>query len=131
MGVGNYYRHLDERGKDCARQQSWGLRDACKKWELYQGARSGFGSEQASSFTASVASGSNGGSIEMRLDSIDGPKIGSLAVSSTGAWNKWQLKTTAVSGAAGVHDLYFLFRGDAAEQLFNFDYWKFNKKVTK
>ena len=37
-----------------------------------------FGNNQASSFTASVASGSQGGSIEMHLDSVDGPEIGSL-----------------------------------------------------
>jgi arabinoxylan arabinofuranohydrolase len=37
-----------------------------------------FGNGQASSFTASVASGSQGGSIEMHQDSVDGPEIGSL-----------------------------------------------------
>jgi hypothetical protein len=87
-----------------------------------------FGDNSVSSFTASVASGSNEGSIEMHLDSVDGPKIGSLAVSFTGGWDKWQSKTTAVSGASGMHDLYFLFRGDATCQIFNFDYWKFDKK---
>ncbi|HEY6376836.1 MAG TPA: carbohydrate-binding protein [Edaphobacter sp.] len=46
-------------------------------------------------------------------------------------WNKWKTKTTTVSGATGAHDLYFLFRGDATGQLFNFDYWKFNKKSVK
>ena len=67
-----------------------------------------FGINQASSFTASVASASNGGSIELHLDSVDGPEIGSLPVSSTGGWNKWQTKTTTVSGATGTHDLYFV-----------------------
>jgi len=88
-----------------------------------------FGRDQVSSFTASVASGSNGGSIEMHLDSVDGPEIGSLPVSSTGGWNKWQARTTAVSGARGNHDLYFLFKGDSRGQLFNFDYWTFSKKA--
>jgi hypothetical protein len=87
-----------------------------------------FGDIEVSSFTASVASGSNGGSIEMHLDGVDGPMIGSLRVSSTGGWDNWQSKSTAVSGASGTHDLYFLFRGDATGQLFNFDYWRFNKK---
>ena len=86
-----------------------------------------FGARQASSFTASVASGSSGGVIELHLDSIDGPVIGSLPVSNTGGWYKWQTQTTRVSGAAGVHDLYFVFKGDATGQLFNFAYWKFDK----
>jgi arabinoxylan arabinofuranohydrolase len=90
-----------------------------------------FGNNQAASFTASVASGSHGGTIEMHLDNVDGPEIGSLPVSSTGGWHKWQAKTTTVSGANGKRDLYFLFRGETADQLFNFDYWKFNKKGAK
>jgi hypothetical protein len=74
-----------------------------------------------------VASGSSGGVIELHLDSIDGPVIGSLPVFNTGGWYKWQTQTTRVSGAAGVHDLYFVFKGDATGQLFNFAYWKFDK----
>ena len=90
-----------------------------------------FGDHQASSFTANVASASGGGVIELHLDSIDGPVIGSLPVSDTGGWYKWRSQTTTVSGAAGVHDLYFVFKGDVTGQLFNFDYWKFNKKGAK
>jgi len=89
-----------------------------------------FGENQALSFTASVASGSNGGSIELHVDSVDGPEIGSLPVSSTGGWHKWQTRTTSVSGARGTHDLYFLFKGDATGPLFNFDYWKFDKTAS-
>ena len=64
----------------------------------------------------------------MHLDSVDGPEIGSLPVSSTRGWNTWQARTTTVSGATGTHDLYFLFRGDGTGQLFNLDYWKFSEK---
>ena len=78
-----------------------------------------------------MASGSHGGSIELHLDKVDGPEIGSLRVSSTGGWRKWQAMTTTVSGATGTHDLYFVFRGDATGQLFNFDYWKFSNKGAK
>jgi len=87
-----------------------------------------FGRNQTSTFTASVASGSTGGSIELHLNSADGPQIASLPVSNTGGWNQWQTRTTAVSGASGVHDLYFVFRGEATGELFNFDYWKFDKQ---
>jgi len=87
-----------------------------------------FGRNQASSFAASVASGSSGGAIELHLNSVDGPQIASLPVPNTGGWNQWQTKTTAVSGASGIHDLYFVFKGEAAGELFNFDYWKFDKQ---
>jgi arabinoxylan arabinofuranohydrolase len=87
-----------------------------------------FGHDQASSFTATVASDSNGGLMELHLDRVDGPRIGSLPISFTGGWDKWQAKTTTVSGAVGRHDLYFVFKGDATGQLFNFDYWKFDRK---
>jgi arabinoxylan arabinofuranohydrolase len=88
-----------------------------------------FGDNQASSFTASVASALSGGSIEMHLDAADGPKAGTLPVPSTGGWYEWQTKTTTVTGANGVHDLYFLFKGDAAGPLFNFKYWQFDKNA--
>lgn len=90
-----------------------------------------FGDDPVSSFTASAATCSNGGSIEMQLNSDDEPKIGSLPVSSTGGWDKWQSDSTTVGGASGTHDLYFLFRSDATGQLFNFDHGKFNKKGAK
>ncbi len=87
-----------------------------------------FGRDQASTFTASVASDSSGGSIELHLNSVDGPQIASLPVSNTGGRNLWQTKTTAVSSATGVHDLYFVFKGEATGDLFNFDSWEFEKK---
>ena len=91
-----------------------------------------FGSSQASTFTASVASGSPRRSIELHLDKVDGPEIGSLhGFHPPGGWRKWQARTTTVSGATGTRDLYFVFRGDATGQLFNFDYWKFSKKRAK
>ncbi len=84
-----------------------------------------FGDHRASSFSASVASGSEGGIIELHLDKREGPVIGSLLVPNTGGWHDWQARTTSVSGANGIHDLYFVFRSSAVGPLFNFDYWKF------
>lgn len=86
-----------------------------------------FGRKGASTFTASVASGSNGGSIEIHLDRVGGPIIGFLPISSTGGWRNWKSRTTAVSGAVGKHDLYFVFKGSSAADLFNFDHWSFER----
>jgi hypothetical protein len=87
-----------------------------------------FGTHSASSFTANVASPSAGSSIELHLDRVDGPTIGSLAVPASGGWDKWQAKSTAVSDTAGTHDLYFVFKGEPAGDLFNFASWEFVKK---
>ena len=90
-----------------------------------------FGDNQALSFTACVASGSDGGTMELHLDSADGPEIGSLAVPNTGGWYTWKTETVFVSRANGVHDLYFVFEGGQSGRLFNFDYWRFNRKSDK
>lgn len=75
-------------------------------------------------FGASVASGRRGGTIEVRTDSVAGPVVAVLDVPATGGWEKWRyLETKAAEGVAGVHDLYFVFKGRKGPELFNFDYW--------
>ncbi|MEO7719811.1 MAG: glycoside hydrolase family 43 protein [Capsulimonas sp.] len=81
----------------------------------------------AKSFSASVASETNGGTIEIHLDSLTGPLAGACAVSSTDGAQKWVTKSCKVSGVKGVHDLYFKFTGDSGS-LFHFDWWKFSKR---
>ncbi len=87
-----------------------------------------FGTIGAGTFTASVASGSEGGTIELRLDSANGPLIGKLPVSNTGGDSSWQKKTTPITGAVGVHDLYLVYRGATSGKLFKVDYWQFAPK---
>ncbi|MGO8763526.1 MAG: family 43 glycosylhydrolase [Limisphaerales bacterium] len=86
-----------------------------------------FGSDSAKTFTASVADGDQSGVIELHLDDTNGTLIGSLPVPNTGGSEAWQMKTAVVSGATGVHDLYFVFTGQGDGHLFNVDYWKFDK----
>jgi hypothetical protein len=50
--------------------------------------------------------------------------IGTLPV--LGTEGKWKPQSTLVSGAAGVQDVFFVFRGAAGEELFKFDYWQFS-----
>lgn len=78
----------------------------------------------ASSFTASVASGGAGGTIEIRLDGTSGTMIGECSVSPTGDYQTWTEVQCDVSGAEETHDLYFVF-GGSGEGLFNFDWWQF------
>ena len=78
----------------------------------------------AKSFQARVASETNGGNIELRLDSPTGTLVGTCAVSGTGGGQTWTTKSCEVKGAGGVHDLYLVFTGDSGS-LLNLDWWKF------
>jgi len=79
----------------------------------------------AKNFQANVAAATEGGSIEIHLDGKAGAIIGTLTVKSTGDALKWELQSAKISGAKGVHDIYFVFKGGEGN-LFNFDWWKLN-----
>ena len=83
-----------------------------------------FGDKGAVRFLASVAATAKGGAIELRLDSGTGPLIGTLKAAPTGGMDKWEIESSSVTGAEGVHDLYFEFVGGSGA-LMNFDWWKF------
>lgn len=76
----------------------------------------------AKAFGAFVASPANGGKIELRLDSPNGPSIGTCMVPDTGSATKWATASCRVGHASGVHDLYFVFTGGEG---LRFDCWKF------
>ena len=82
--------------------------------------------EGAQSFQARVSSATNGGNIEIRLDSIDGTLVGTCPVKGTGDWQTWADVTCNVSGVTGKHDLYLKFTGDSG-YLFNINWFKFSK----
>jgi parallel beta-helix repeat protein len=69
----------------------------------------------ASAFTASVGvpAAYAGQQLELHLDSITGPVIGTLTIASTGDWGTFAAQTTAVAGATGVHDLFLVGKGTA------------------
>ena len=76
-------------------------------------------------FTARVACALRGGTIDIRVDSIDGKSLGRLEVPHTGGWEKWQtISTDLTATVTGVHDLYFVFHGRKGVQLMNFDWWQ-------
>jgi hypothetical protein len=75
----------------------------------------------AKSFTASVAS-TTSGIIELHLDSVTGPLVGTCTIPSTGAVASWATASCQVQNAAGLHDLYFVFPNGGAPR---FDWWNF------
>lgn len=82
----------------------------------------------ASAFTAVVSGGSGDGRIELRLDQPDGSLIGTLAVPSASGPDQWVEVSTDITGAEGVHDVYFVFRGEPDQELFKFDRWTFSPR---
>jgi hypothetical protein len=80
----------------------------------------------AKSFEARIASANSGCNTELHLDSPKGPLVGTCPVPSTGSSQTWATKSCKVSGATGVHDLYFVFTGEG-DNLFTFSWWQFHK----
>ncbi|MCP2163219.1 Carbohydrate binding module (family 6) [Goodfellowiella coeruleoviolacea] len=90
-------------------------------WIKVKGVAFGAG---ARSFTARVASGGSGGTLELRVGGSTGAVVGRCAVPGTGGWQSWTSVSCAVSGATGTQDLYFRFTGGSG-YLFNVDWWQF------
>nr|WP_320058160.1 glycoside hydrolase family 43 protein [uncultured Bacteroides sp.] len=82
-------------------------------------------SKGATSIDVSVAS-LYGGKIEIHTDKIDGPIIGTVNINISGEGDVWKIFSASVKHINGIHDLYFVFRGE--KELFNFDWWTFNTK---
>ncbi|MBB3114017.1 putative alpha-1,6-mannanase (GH76 family) [Paenibacillus phyllosphaerae] len=91
-----------------------------------------FGSNGAIGFIARAASGTGGGNIEIRLDALDGPKVGTLRVEGTGGWNNYIDAVTLLkddqgnqSTITGTHDVYLVFSKTKDDYLFNLNWFKF------
>lgn len=56
--------------------------------------------------------------VEIRLDSVDGPLAGTLRLSATGG--EYRNQSCSLNGAKGVHDLFFVFKGSG----FTWDWWQ-------
>jgi arabinoxylan arabinofuranohydrolase len=86
-----------------------------------------FGKTGPSAFKASASSRYSGGTLEIHIDGVDGKLIGTLGISYTGEWENWKEFSTNTEKVTGVHDVYFVFKGEQPHMLFNFDYWEFFK----
>lgn len=80
-------------------------------------------SKGVASVDVCVAS-SKGGKIEIHTDKIDGPLLGAINITTSGEGDSWKTITTPLNNIKGIHDLYFVFKGE--KELFNFDWWKLN-----
>ena len=81
-----------------------------------------FGQKGAKSFAINAAAAGSA-NVVLRLDSQDGPVIGTAAITSTGSVDKYKSFSAKVKGATGVHDLYLCF--DKTQGDVRLDYWMF------
>ena len=76
-------------------------------WLLFSNVDFGAG---ANNVEARIA-GEENGTIEFRLDELDGTKIGEVSTSGTGGWTSWETVSASVDNAFGKHDLYLKWTG--------------------
>lgn len=87
-----------------------------------------FRAKGATRFTARVGTIHNSDvSMEVRLDSKEGPLVTSFKVPMTGGDDRWALVSQEIEKVSGVHDLYFVFKGKATTKIMFFDYWMFSE----
>lgn len=80
-------------------------------------------------FRARIATPASG-SVEIRLDSLAGPLLGSFAFKNTGGWQVWQDVTCKVDNSqAGVRDVFLLFHGNSKNSLVNVRSFRFLKSL--
>lgn len=77
-------------------------------------------------FEVECASDNGGGTIEIHLDSIDGPMIGECIITNTGDWEDYEIFSCDITYPyEGVHSIYLIF--DISNLPFNVKSWKFYK----
>ena len=65
----------------------------------------------AEGFRASTASATEGGTIEIRIDSSDGKLIGECPVAGTDGWSEYVETGCKTAQCTGAHDVYLVFKG--------------------
>jgi len=71
-----------------------------------------FGTGGATQFIGRVASGAAGGVsglVNVHLDSLSNPSIGSFAIANTGGWQSWRSVPANISKVTGTHTVFLTF----------------------
>ncbi|HVK21599.1 MAG TPA: ThuA domain-containing protein [Actinokineospora sp.] len=79
-----------------------------------------------------VASGSSGGTIEIRKGSTTGTLIGSVAVPVTGGWRTWTEVTADITDPGGSYEMFVVFKNSTTTgDLLNVDWMEFQKELVE
>ncbi len=87
-----------------------------------------FGSTPLRTFSARVASGAAdgvSGLVQVRLDSLTGPVVGSFAIASTGGWQTWRTVPANITGTTGTHTVYVTFESGQPADFVNVNWITF------
>ncbi|MFW6308455.1 MAG: GH116 family glycosyl-hydrolase [bacterium] len=82
------------------------------------------GEKEYNEFIVRAASDTEGGQLELRLDSPEGELVGTVEINGTSGWDQWQEFSTEIDSISGSHDIYLVFTG-AEGFLFNIDWFEF------
>jgi hypothetical protein len=95
-------------------------------WAQYNNVN--FGTTAKTQFSARVASGIAGGAsglVEVHLDSLTNPAIGSFAIANTGGWQSWRTVPTNIAATTGTHKVYLKFVSGQAANFANVNWFQF------
>ena len=88
-----------------------------------------FGSSGLHTFSGRVASGAAGGVsgiVEVHLDALTNPAIGSFSIGNTGGWQSWRTVPAAISTTTGTHTVYVKFVSGQSADFVNLNWLTFS-----
>jgi beta-glucanase (GH16 family) len=88
-----------------------------------------FGSAPLTQFVARAASGAGpgvSGLVEVHLDSLSNPSIGSFAIANTGGWQSWRTVPANMNGTTGVHTVFLEFSSGSGQDFVNIHWLTFS-----
>ncbi|MFL6111984.1 MAG: carbohydrate-binding protein [Catenulispora sp.] len=78
-------------------------------WAEYRAVDFGGGATQFYGRVASGAPAAVSGLVQVHLDRLDSPPIGSFSIAATGGWQNWRTVPANIAPTSGVHDVYISF----------------------
>jgi len=88
-----------------------------------------FGSAGLHTINARVANGAAAGVsglVEVHLDSLSNPAIGSFSVGNTGGWQSWTTVPGSVGTVTGTHTVYLKFSTGSGQDFLNLNWFDFS-----
>ena len=95
-------------------------------WVAYQGVE--FGDQPMTQFVVRAACGAGpglSGLVQVRLDSETNPPIGTIAVASTGGWQRWLTIPGNMAPVTGRHDVFLTFASGQPQEYLNVRWLRF------
>jgi hypothetical protein len=88
-----------------------------------------FGTAGLHTFSARVASGAAAGvsgTVEVHLDSLSNPSIGSFSIGNTGGWQTWKTTPANISTTTGTHTVFLKFVSGQSADFVNVNWFTFS-----